>query len=209
MHQISHIAIIALLSFLVGSFPTAYLIVRRRRGKDLREEGSGNIGTLNAYEVTRSRSIGIFVLVIDLCKGAIPVLLIKLFFPSDFIGAAVAFLSVVVGHNYSPWIGWTGGRGLAPAAGASLAFNPLLFVLWVLLWLAAFWKSRSVHFGNIAATVLAPFVILLAEPIFNATSLFPVPGPFSVFIVFFLLCVLVFVKHLGPLRELIESYRQH
>ncbi|MFZ1730588.1 MAG: glycerol-3-phosphate acyltransferase [Bacteroidota bacterium] len=209
MHITLHIAIIALLSFLVGSFPTAYLIVRRRQGKDLRLEGSGNIGTLNAYTVTRSRSVGVLVLLIDLCKGAIPVLLIKLFFPEDFTGAGIAFLFVVAGHNYSPWIGWKGGRGLAPAAGASLAFNPLFLLLWGILWMAAFWKTRSIHFGNIAATVLAPFVVLFADSVFIVASLFPVPTRYSMFLVFFPLCALVFIKHLGPLRELIALYRQH
>ncbi len=204
-----HFTLIALLSFLIGSFPTAYLIVRRRQGKDLRNEGSGNIGTLNAYEVTRSRSVGILVLVIDLCKGALPVLLVWTFFPKDFAGAATALCSVVLGHNYSPWIGWKGGRGLAPAAGATLALNPLFLALWGALWLAGFWKSKSVHFGNIAATILAPFVVLMAEPVFNATSTFPVPMQYSVFIVFFLLCVLVFLKHIEPLRKLVSSYRKH
>jgi glycerol-3-phosphate acyltransferase PlsY len=115
----------------------------------------------------------------------------------------------VIGHNYSPWIGWKGGRGLAPAAGASLAFNPLFLLLWCVLWSAAYWRSRDVHFGNIAATVLAPFVVLLAEPVFAATSFFPVPTQYSLFIVFFLLGVLVFLKHLGPLGQLMASYRQH
>ncbi|MBE0644820.1 MAG: glycerol-3-phosphate acyltransferase [Bacteroidetes bacterium] len=208
MHQIIHITLIALAAFLVGSFPTAYVIVRRRRGKDLRNEGSGNIGTLNAYEVTRSRRIGIFVLLVDLFKGALPVLLVSILFPDDFIGAGAALCCVVLGHNYSPWIGWKGGRGLAPAAGATLAFNPLFLALWGLFWLAAFWKSRDVHFGNIAATVLAPFVVLLVQPVFAATSFFPLPSYYSVSIVFFILSGLVFLKHLGPLQQLIATNRQ-
>ncbi len=207
MNQVLHIAVIAVLSFLLGSIPTAYLIVRRSQGKDLRNEGSGNIGTLNAYEVTRSRRVGVLVLVIDLLKGAIPILLIRLLFPEDFSGAATALVAVVLGHNYSPWIGWKGGRGLAPAAGASLAFNPLMFLVWGLLWLAAYGKSRDIHFGNIAATVLSPFVALLAAPVFSATSLFPVPSEYSVGMVFFLLCILIFIKHLEPLRQLVSSYR--
>jgi glycerol-3-phosphate acyltransferase PlsY len=207
MDQIIHLAVIAILSFLLGSIPTAYLIVRRSQGKDLRNEGSGNIGTLNAYEVTRSRGVGVIVLVIDLLKGAIPILVIRLLFPEDFHGAATALVFVVLGHNYSPWIGWKGGRGLGPAAGASLAFNPLLFLVWCVLWAASYWKSRNVHFGNIAATVLSPFAALLADPVFTVTSLFPVPSRFSVGIVFFLLCTLIFIKHLEPLRQLIASYR--
>ena len=208
MYQITHIILVGLFSFLIGSFPTAYLIVRKRRGKDLRNEGSGNIGTLNAFEVTRSRRIGIVVLVVDLLKGALPVLLIAAFLSGDFVAAGTALCCVVLGHNYSPWIGWKGGRGLAPAAGATLAFNPLFLALWGLFWLAAFWKSRDVHFGNIAATVLSPFVVLLVQPTFGATSFFPIPSPYSLPSVFFILSALVFLKHIEPLKTLIAANKK-
>ncbi len=209
MLQIGHIAIAALISFLIGSFPTAYVVVRKKRGQDLRTEGSGNIGTLNAYEVTRSRYIGLVVLLVDVLKGAIPVLLVSQFFPGDFYSAGTALCAVVLGHNYSPWIGWKGGRGLASAAGAALAFNPLFVALWGLFWLAGFWKSRDVHFGNIAATVLSPFVVLLARQIFTWSSLFPVPQPWALPLVFFVLGGIVFLKHIDPLKTLIVTNRQH
>ena len=208
MEEIILIAATALLSFLTGSFPTAYLLVRRQSGKDLRSEGSGNVGTLNAFEVSRSRRIGASVLLIDLLKGALPVLIVFLTLGDAFPAASAAMIGVVLGHNYSPWIGWKGGRGLAPAAGAALVFNPLLPAIWVVFWLAGFLKTRNVHFGNIAATLLSPFTVLLAQDLIRATNLFTPPERYMLPLVAAVLFLLILVRHIEPLRQLIGSYSQ-
>lgn len=197
-----------LLAFLIGSFPTAYIFVRRHSGLDLRSEGSGNIGTLNAYEVSRSRRLGIVVLGVDLLKGATPVLLVWLSLGDAFLPASAALLGVVTGHNYSPWIGWRGGRGLAPAAGAGLVFNPLLPAIWVVFWLAGFLRTRDVHFGNIAATLLAPALVLLFPGIVRAMNLFTPSDRVRLPVVAVLLFGLIFLKHIGPFREMLHRYAQ-
>lgn len=208
MQPVEILILIFIAAFLIGSFPTAYLIYRIRAGGDLRQEGSGNIGTLNAYEVTRSRTVGVAVLLIDLIKGALPPIAGRMLFPDDYTVASLTLLAVVLGHNYSPWIGWKGGRGLAAAAGASLVFTPLFVGVWVLLWLAGYWKSRNVHFANIAATVLAPFVPLFVPSLFVATSS-PTPATdLAPFFTFALLGIIVMLRHIGPLRQLIVSYRE-
>ncbi|MCB2204167.1 glycerol-3-phosphate acyltransferase [bacterium] len=200
-------------AFLVGSFPTAYILVHRQHGKDLRKEGSGNVGTLNAYEVSRSRSTGVMVLLIDLLKGAFPVAVVHLAFraglPGDHVMlyATLALLGAVAGHNYSPWIGWKGGRGLATAAGASLLINPLLPAIWGLFWGAGFLKTRNVHFGNIAATVLLPFAVLLGESTVNAATLFADAKAGEVTLLAFLMSFLVFVRHIEPLRQMLRPIK--
>jgi len=193
-----------LLAFLVGSFPTAYILVRRNSGKDVRREGSGNVGTLNAFEVTRSRSVGIMVLGIDLLKGALPVLLIFLLRGDVFLPASAALIGVVLGHNYSPWIGWKGGRGLAPAAGATLVFNPFLVAVWVLFWGAGYAKTRDVHFGNIAATLLTPLVVLLVPDLTRRMNLFSPERGADLPVVAVLLFALILLKHIEPLRQLFK-----
>ncbi|MBN1446904.1 MAG: glycerol-3-phosphate acyltransferase [Bacteroidetes bacterium] len=208
MEEILTIVGSGLLAFLVGSFPTAYILVRRKSGKDLRKEGSGNIGTLNAFEVTRSRVIGAGVLLIDLVKGAIPVFLVYSLLGDVFLPASAALIGTVLGHNYSPWIGWKGGRGLAPAAGATLVYNPLLLVIWVIFWLAAFAKTRNVHFGNISATLLSPLIVLLFPELLQSMSLFTPASPSFLPAVAVMLFALIFLKHIDPFRQLIERYRK-
>ncbi len=214
MEMILYTIGIVLASFLIGSFPTAYILVHRQHGKDLRKEGSGNIGTLNAFEVTRSRLTGIMVLVIDLCKGAIPVAMVHVALwsglPSDhaMTYAAGALLGAVAGHNYSPWIGWKGGRGLATAAGAALLVNPLLVAIWGFFWLAGFLKTKRVHFGNIAATVFLPFTVLIGAQAIGTATLFP-DDTDGLIVLAFCMSVLVFLKHIDPLKQLLGKSQQN
>jgi glycerol-3-phosphate acyltransferase PlsY len=207
METIMEILGVAFAAFLIGSFPTAYILVRLRSGK----EGSGNIGTLNAYEVSRSRLLGILTLLVDALKGALPIAVIHLIPDTGFSEgeslalASAALLGAVVGHNYSPWIGWKGGRGLATAAGAALLINPLLVGIWGTLWLAGFLKSKRVHFGNIAATVLLPFTVLIADDTVGVVTLFPHSNGSGVLLMTFLLSILVLLKHIEPLKQLMKK----
>ncbi len=200
--------LIVIAAFLLGSIPTAYLLVRRHSGKDLRNEGSGNIGTLNAFEVSRSKSVGIIVLLVDVLKGFGVTYLAGSISSESFIASSIAMLAVVVGHNYSPWIGWKGGRGLAAAAGASIAYNPLLLALWVVYWLLLFAKTRDVHIGNIGASILTPLTLLFTLDLFSSTSMFPVPEPLWMASVLWALFVLILLKHVGPMRDLWRAHVQ-
>jgi acyl phosphate:glycerol-3-phosphate acyltransferase len=195
---------IAIVSYFVGSIPTAYLLIRRASGKDLRREGTGNIGAMNAYEVSRSRSLGLKVLAIDLCKGAIAVLAAMAFSKGEFIAASTALVAVVLGHNYSPWIGWKGGRGLATAAGGSLCINPILVLLWALFWLLAFFPSRNVHFGNVLATLLAPVALLFLPGIAHRLAFVDAGSHGALAIASAILCAVLLLRHLGPMRDLMR-----
>jgi acyl phosphate:glycerol-3-phosphate acyltransferase len=203
-----HIIAIALLAFLLGSLPTAWLLIRRHSGKDLRSEGSGNIGMMNAFEVSRSKLVGAAVLGIDLLKGFAASWLGGMTASDPFLGGSVAMIMVVIGHNYSPWIGWKGGRGLAAAAGAALAVNPLLLALWVLYWLLVFAKVRNIHIGNVAASVFTPATMLVAPGLFMRTSLLTPPSPMTLFGVCALLFALILIKHIEPMRELWRSRKK-
>lgn len=199
-----HIAVFAA-AVLIGSFPTAYLLVKRADGKDLRKEGSGNIGALNAFEVSRSRRLGLTVLAIDLLKGAVPMAVLRLLPGMDFAAFSVALIGLVLGHNYSPWIGFKGGRGLATAAGGALLLNPLLVLLWAVCWSIAFFMSPNVHVGNIAATVLAPVLLaILPDPArWSAVVQHPTHG--ALILTSAMVCLLIMIRHAGPLRELLAA----
>lgn len=192
-------------SYLAGSFPTAYLLVRSTSGKDLRTEGSGNIGALNAFEVSRSRRLGVLVLVIDLLKGGLVVLLVSLLSGNSFIAASIALFSVVLGHNYSPWIAFKGGRGLATAAGGTLVINPLLTVIWGVLWFVGFFPTKNIHFGNLFATVAATPVLLALPAAGHATALVHYDSHGQLVITAAIVCLIIFIRHLKPLRELLSG----
>ena len=166
--------LILVVSYLIGTFPTAYLLVRRTQHVDLREAGSTNIGALNAYEVTGAKWIGLAVMLIDMLKGALAVLIApwiaaQMGAPPDqlFWYRALGLIGVVAGHNYNLWLSLdarrvVGGKGFAAAAGALLLFMPALVIAWIAThYLTRFIIARlkginDVIIGNVFATLLFP-----------------------------------------------------
>jgi len=138
--------LIALASYLIGSFPTAYLLVKYLAGKDIRKIGSGNIGAMNTVRALKERSgklavVGFFaVLIIDMAKGALAVFLAQRLIENSqqmILSASPYHLSlilagffVVLGHNYSVFLKFAGGRGAASLIGILVYFNPLSFLVW-------------------------------------------------------------------------------
>ena len=93
-----------IIGYLVGSFPTAYLLLKKSHGIDITQNGSGNVGALNSLRISKSKTIGITVFVIDLLKGLISVFCIKLFVSNEFTYQGLALAAAVMAHCYSPWI---------------------------------------------------------------------------------------------------------
>ncbi len=192
-------------SYLIGSLPTAYLLVKWKTQQDVRKMGTGNVGALNSYEVTGSRFVGLAVLLVDLMKGAFSVLLARFLSDGTFTFLGLSALSVVVGHNYNVWLGFKGGRGLAAAAGAVLVVNWVFVAVWGALWSVTYMLTKNIHKGNVLAIVVTPFVAaLLSEKMVDWGLL--KQEDTSLFIVFgFLLCTLLFLRHLQPIREMLSG----
>lgn len=149
--------ILALLSgFIVGSIPTTYLLVKWRKKLDIRNEGTGNVGAMNTFEVTGSARLGVAALLVDALKGVAVVLLVRgLFDPGSWAVGAGA-VGAILGHNYSPWIGFRGGRGLATALGVSVMVAWIIGAIWLAIFGVAYFIRRDIHTGNIAASFLLP-----------------------------------------------------
>ncbi|MCS7012688.1 MAG: glycerol-3-phosphate acyltransferase [Chloroherpetonaceae bacterium] len=163
--------LLAALSYLIGSIPFAFLILKALTGKDIRTLGTGNVGAMNSYDVTGSKAIGITVGVLDALKGVAVVLLADAYFSTGLSGKEAlapkmwATFFAVLGHCYSIWLGFKGGRGLATAAGATLLFMKSMLIAWLVVWVLAWLYSRKLHFCNIAATVSVVLIVPLFEPV--------------------------------------------
>ncbi len=155
----------AALGYLAGSIPFAYLFVYWKTNLDIRREGSGNVGTLNSFVVSRSKWLALGVLILDLAKGSAAVLAAWALVRADFPHGAMAGLMAVVGHSFPVWIGFKGGRGLAPAAGAFLVLNWLVVPFWLFLWGLSFLLVREVNPANALASVATLAGALLAPPV--------------------------------------------
>jgi glycerol-3-phosphate acyltransferase PlsY len=203
--------LICLLFYIIGSIPSAYLIVKSRK-IDITKAGSGNVGALNSYEVTKSKTIGILVLVLDFLKGFIPAFLLAKIFTMPLYLAIFPLLLLVAGHNFSLWIKFKGGRGLATTAGIFVVVNFWLFIIWGVLFLVIFAVRRNVHIGNIAATVLMPLVtIFISDFIVKYNydfGLYNDDVHYNFNLLFTLstaVCILILIKHIKPLIELIRE----
>ncbi|HRF66465.1 MAG TPA: glycerol-3-phosphate acyltransferase [Ignavibacteria bacterium] len=153
--------VIFVLCYLIGSFPTAYILVKLRSNKDLTKEGSGNVGTLNSFTVSKSKAIGITVLLIDILKGALPVYFMMFIMPHPYLSVLLGACALILGHNYPVWLRFKGGRGLATGAGIFLVVNYYIFIGWCVVWLLVFILKRKVLIANTAATFSLPMYVLL------------------------------------------------
>lgn len=149
----------ALGAFLLGSFPTGY-VVGRSKGVDIRAHGSGNIGATNVFR-TLGTPFGTLVFAIDALKGFAAVKIALVAGPpeiSTWLGI-VAAVAVIAGHNYTPWLGFQGGKGIATSAGVLVALMPLAVLAVAVVWFAVFSLSRYVSLASIAAAAALPVAI--------------------------------------------------
>jgi len=153
-----------LASYLLGAMPTSYLAARLFRGIDLREHGSRNLGATNLYRVLGWR-YAIPVGLIDAAKGFVPVVLFAPRVSSSDLFALVCGLTAVVGHVFSVFVGFKGGKGVATAAGVMLGLAPLALALAAVVWVVLVFSTGYVSLGSIAAAAVFPlFVYLFDRP---------------------------------------------
>lgn len=191
----------AAVAYLLGSIPTGFLVARAR-GVDIRTVGSGNIGATNVFRYL-GKWAGAAVLIIDGLKGWVAVGLVARvsadwFLPPDSVygpqwHAILAGLFAVLGHNYTCWLKFKGGKGIATSAGVLLGLvpGPLLMILAV--WVLVFALSRYVSLASISASFSLPFACWITNR--GLTLILITAG----------LALLAIYKHKGNIRRLIKG----
>ena len=150
-------------SYLLGAVPTSYLAGRLFRGIDLREHGSRNLGATNLYRVLGWR-YAVPVGLLDAAKGLVPVLVFAPRVSSSELFALICGLAAVVGHVFSVFVGFKGGKGVATAAGVMLGLTPAALGVAVLVWAALVYLTGYVSVGSIAAAAIFPLAVFVLEP---------------------------------------------
>ena len=146
--------------YLAGSIPFAYLLARRR-GLDLRVVGSGNVGASNVLRTSGARD-ALLALVLDGAKGGIAVAVAQ-----QVAGGATASVAAgvgsIIGHIYSVWLGFRGGRGVATAAGVFAVLTPMATALAACVFVAVVAVTRYVSVGSIAGTLTLATLVSLGD----------------------------------------------
>ncbi len=148
-------------AFLFGSLPTGVLLSRLLIGTDIREVGSGNIGAANVAR-TAGYKVGVLVAAIDILKGVIPVLL-GLWLSQGHTVLALIALAAVLGHDFSLFIRFRGGKGVATTVGVVLVLAPLTAVIAAIVWLAVMVIWRYSSAASLAALVILPVVAYFSK----------------------------------------------
>ena len=161
--------LLLLVSYLVGAFPTSYVVGRLARGIDLRQHGSGNLGATNVFRVLGWKA-AVPVFLVDIFKGFAP----TFFFPridgSPAWEWGLAFgAAAILGHVYSVYVGFKGGKGVATSAGVFLALAPWALLFALVVWLTVLAITRIVSIASILAALTVPpmvYVTVGIGPVF-------------------------------------------
>lgn len=158
-----NLIVAVILSYFLGSIPTAYLFGKWYKGIDIREHGSGNVGATNTFRVL-GKWPGMFVLAVDILKGVAALLVV-----GDFLGVhstsglVLLAVAVVCGHNWTVFLNFKGGKGIATSLGVligmTVAFPGLLpiLLLSVFVWLGVFLFSKYISLASMIAALALPF----------------------------------------------------
>jgi len=188
-------------SYLIGSIPTAFLVVKNTSKVDIRTVGSGNVGGRNALEVTGKKWVGVVVTLIDLTKGVLSVLIASMLFEDKVTAASAAMFGSVLGHCYPVWLKFHGGRGLATGAGALFATGWITVPLWLAAYFISERFTKNVHASSVIAIVAIPIGVWLTPA--SVMSLF-LPGyfpPADFLIAGIAMTAVCLTRHIEPLKE--------
>lgn len=153
--------LLVIVAYVLGSLPTALLVVRGLTGEDVRRKGSGNVGATNALRAAGWKA-GVAVTLIDVAKGALSVWLMQRYNPeSGWVCAAM--LAVVVGHCYPVWLKFHGGKGVAAGFGAFLVLAPRAALAALVVWVLVLVVTRWVSLASMVACAVFPLALKLIE----------------------------------------------
>lgn len=185
------VILLLIFSYLFGSIPFSLIISKTFYNIDLREHGSGNVGTTNTFRILGKKA-GIVVLILDLLKGAIPVWVAMLVstdvdFPVIIFGVVAA-----IGHVYSIFLKFKGGKAVATGGGAILAAAPIIFLVVLATFLITLKLSKYVSLGSVLAAVSLLISVLFTGDLFMIG--------FGI-----ILGIIVIVKHISNMKRIKEG----
>ncbi len=193
------LAVSAVLAYLIGSIPVAYIFGRVLKNLDIREHGSGNMGATNAFRVL-GKGPGTIVLILDIIKGIIPVTIVaNAFGLGDALSLVIIAVAAVAGHNWTVFLGFKGGKGMATSLGVLIGLAiqlpglRIVLGLATLIWLVLFLSLGYVSLASISAAVALPILMVAFE------------APFPMKAMAIVLCVFIVFRHRSNIKRLVKG----
>ncbi len=188
--------LLLIVAYLFGSFPSAFILLKITQKKDIRSEGSGNVGAMNALRASKKKWIALVVLILDLFKGAFPAYYFTRIVVADEIFLLILVSGVLFGHVFPVWLKFKGGRGLAVVAGALLVIEPVLVLIWLISWAIFFVIIRKHIIASMIATALLPLIVYFSLDIYFTKDILLMILP---------VCLIIFQRHLERIPDIIQE----
>ena len=192
------LALLVIFSYLMGSIPTGYILVKKKLNKDVREYGSGNIGATNVRRVAGEK-LSKITAICDMLKAVIPVLLTRFLIWNNILTAneslslSLVAIAAILGHNYTIFLKFKGGKGVATSAAAFMCVVPIPFLITAVVFfgLKLFTKVVSIRSLSAGVTLFLSTLLLGYDKYYVYASLFA--------------CLLVFWRHKENIKRLIKG----
>lgn len=186
------IIILMIVSYILGGIPTGYIIGKYWKGIDIRQYGSGNPGTANVYR-TLGKWPGIITFVIDFTKGIGPTLAAAYFFPENYTIIITCGALTIVGHIWTIFLGFKGGKGVATSAGVFSVLIPLPILGAFVIFALAVQITKHISIGSICAALVLPAL----------SFIFKSPVPYSVMAI--IVCGLILYTHIPNIKRILRG----
>jgi len=206
------VAVIAVLSYLVGSVPTAIIVARVSKGIDIRQHGSGNAGGTNVFRVLGWKA-GVFVIAMDIAKGLLATMVIPHLmygalpfenatpFDDMTVVKIIGGCAAILGHVWTVFAGFRGGKGIATAAGMLIGVAPVEVAVSFVVFAIVFLISHYVSLGSLSAAVAFPLTMFFRENVFMVN----VEGYNTLIFFSIAISLLIVFTHRSNIRRLLRG----
>ena len=186
-----------IVAYLLGSIPVGWIVARLFYKKDIRTEGSGNIGATNALRIFGT-TVGVTVLVLDMLKGVIAVVLARQFFPAAHPLIPICGLLAILGHVFPIWLKFKGGKGVATAGGVFLALAPLSLLFALISFVLVVAKTRYVSLGSIVGACVFGLSILVFQIMESTIN-------WALLVLAVIVVLMIIIKHRQNIQRLMQG----
>lgn len=207
-----NLVFVVILSYLVGSIPTSIILSKLVRGIDIREHGSGNAGGTNVFRVLGWKW-GVLTILLDACKGALAVIIVARLYLDSFpfknitpfddftLVQIICGVTAVIGHVFTLFAGFRGGKGIATGLGVLITIVTLDMVFALGVFILVVTMSRYISLGSLAAAVSVPLIMIIRENIFGVN----IPGYHTILPFSILLALFVIYTHRANIDRLLKG----
>jgi len=201
--------LIFIISYLLGALPTAYFVIKIATGKDIRDSGTKNVGAMNVHRATESKKLFVITWVADMAKAALAIFISRwlalLGYDPEW-ALIISVLGVFMGHNWSVFLKFNGGKGISCLMGTLLVLEPLLlFIPWGLICIIAILSTKRLLAGQIISIIALPFLGYFLAPYLTQHPQWALSTQYFYLLLMLVIAIPMFIRHAPRIKTLLQG----